>query len=41
VATSMTYATLKQDVQRYIERGFTAASDPLVYDQIPRLINAG
>jgi hypothetical protein len=40
MATSMTFATLKQDVQRYIERGFTAASDPLVYDQIPRLINA-
>jgi hypothetical protein len=35
----MTFATLKQDVQRYLERGATLASDPIVYEQIPRLIN--
>lgn len=40
MAEGMTFETLKQDVRRYIERGFTAASDPLVYEQIPRLINA-
>lgn len=39
MATTMTFATLKQDVQRYLERGATYASDPIVYDQIPRLIN--
>lgn len=37
--TTMTFATLKQDVQRYLERGATLASDPIVYEQIPRLIN--
>jgi hypothetical protein len=35
----MTFDTLKQDVQRYLERGATYASDPVVYEQIPRLIN--
>ena len=39
MATTMTFETLKQDVQRYLERGSTYASDPIVYDQIPRLIN--
>lgn len=39
MATTMTFATLKQDVQRYLERGATLASDPIVYEQIPRLIN--
>ena len=39
MATTMTFATLKQDVQRYLERGATLASDPVVYEQIPRLIN--
>lgn len=37
--TAMTFATLKQDVQRYLERGATLASDPVVFEQIPRLIN--
>ncbi len=37
--TSMTYTTLKGDMQRYLERGSTLASDPTVYEQIPRLIN--
>lgn len=39
MATTMTFATLKEDVQRYLERGATLASDPVVYEQIPRLIN--
>jgi len=39
MATTMTFSTLKQDVQRYLERGNTLASDPIVFEQIPRLIN--
>lgn len=39
MATTMTFDTLKQDVQRYLERGATLASDPIVHEQIPRLIN--
>ena len=39
MATTMTFETLKQDVRRYLERGATYASDPVVYEQIPRLIN--
>jgi len=39
MATTMTFETLKEDVQRYLERGSTLASDPVVYEQIPRLIN--
>jgi len=39
MATAMTFTTLKQDVQRYLERGSTLASDPIVFEQIPRLIN--
>jgi hypothetical protein len=39
MATSMTFTTLQQDVRRYLERGATYASDPVVYEQIPRLIN--
>lgn len=39
MATTMTFTTLKQDVQRYLERGATLASDPVVFEQIPRLIN--
>lgn len=35
----MTFTTLQQDVQRYLERGNTLASDPIVFEQIPRLIN--
>lgn len=37
--TTMTFLTLKQDVERYLERGSSLASDPIVYEQIPRLIN--
>lgn len=39
MATSTTFATLKQDVQRYLERGGSMATDPIVNEQIPRLIN--
>ena len=39
MATTMTFETLKQDMQRYLERGSTYAADQVVYEQIPRLIN--
>ena len=39
MAQTMTFTTLQQDVRRYLERGSTYASDPVVYEQIPRLIN--
>jgi hypothetical protein len=35
----MTFNSLLQDLRNYIERGYTAASDPTVYEQLPRLIN--
>jgi len=35
----MTFTTLQEDIRRYLERGATYASDPVVYEQIPRLIN--
>lgn len=35
---SMTYDSLLDDVRRYLERGFTAESDQIVYEQLPRLI---
>lgn len=38
-ATYMTYSSLNEDVKRYIERGASLASDPTVYEQIPKLIN--
>jgi hypothetical protein len=34
----MTYSSLLVDARRYLERGFTVESDPLVYEQLPRLI---
>lgn len=39
MATTMTYDTLKQDVQRYLSRGGTLSADPIVFEQLPRLIN--
>ena len=39
MATTTTFTTLKEDIRRYLERGFTLASDQVVYEQIPRLIN--
>lgn len=38
---TMTYSSLLVDVRRYLERGFTAESDQIVYDQLPRLITLG
>jgi hypothetical protein len=35
---SMTYSSLLEDLRRYLERGFTEESDPLVFEQLPRLI---
>lgn len=35
---TMTYSSLLEDARRYLERGFTAESDPLVYEQLPRLV---
>ena len=39
MAYTMTFNTLQDDLRRYLERGFTANSDPYVYAQLPRLIN--
>jgi len=36
---TMTFTTLRQDVERYLERGASYVADPIVYEQIPRLIN--
>jgi hypothetical protein len=38
---SMTYDSLLEDVRRYLERGFTAESDGIVYEQLPRLVTLG
>ena len=38
---SMTYDSLLVDLRRYLERGFTAESDAIVYEQLPRLITLG
>lgn len=38
---TMTYDSLLVDVRRYLERGFTAESDQIVYDQLPRLVTLG
>ena len=39
MATTTTFASLQTDLRRYLERGFTLASDEIVYEQLPRLIN--
>lgn len=39
MAYVVSYTSLQEDIRRYIERGFTAESDPIVFEQIPRLIN--
>lgn len=36
---SMTFATLQDDVKRYLERGSSAAQDPVFIAQLPSLIN--
>jgi hypothetical protein len=35
---AMTFTSLLEDARRYLERGFTAESDPIVFEQLPRLI---
>ena len=39
MATTTTFTTLKEDVQRYLERGSTMGTDPIIVEQLPRLIN--
>ena len=34
----MTYSSLLVDLRRYLERGFTEQSDPIVFEQLPRLV---
>lgn len=34
----MTYASLLTDLRAYLERGFTEASDPVVFQQLPKLV---
>ena len=36
---TMSFNSLQEDLRRYLERGFTAETDPIVYEQLPRLIN--
>jgi hypothetical protein len=38
MSTAMTYTSLQEDLRKYLERGMTLASDPIVFEQIPRLI---
>lgn len=40
MATTVNYTSLVKDVQNYLERGGSDLTDPTVYAQIPRLINA-
>lgn len=37
--TNMTFDTLIQDMQNYLERGGSLATDPTVFQQLPRLVN--
>lgn len=39
MSTATTFTTLKQDIPRYLERGDSMATDPVVFEQLPRLIN--
>ena len=34
--TAMTYSSLLNDLRAYLERGATLATDPTVYEQLPR-----
>lgn len=38
MAYTMTYTSLLEDVRRYLERGFSEDTDPLVYEQLPHLV---
>lgn len=39
MAEAMTFTSLQEDMQRYLERGGSVTADPVVFEQIPRLIN--
>ena len=39
MAYTMTYTSLLEDVRRYLERGFSEETDPLVFEQLPHLVN--
>jgi hypothetical protein len=39
MSISMTFTSLKSDLQDYLERGFSASGDSLVYAHIPQFIN--
>lgn len=39
MASVMTFTSLKDDMRKYLERGSSSVTDPLVYDQLPALIN--
>jgi hypothetical protein len=39
MATTTTFTTLQADVRRYLERGDSYGTDPVVFEQIPRAIN--
>ena len=38
---AQTFTGLQADLRRYLERGWTAASDPDLFTQLPKLINLG
>lgn len=38
MAYAMNFTSLLEDLRRYLERGFTEQSDPIVFEQLPRLI---
>lgn len=40
MATNVTFTSLISDLQTYLERGGSATTDPTVYNQLPRLVNA-
>jgi hypothetical protein len=40
MATNVTFSSLISDLQSYLERGGSQLTDPTVYNQFPRLINA-
>lgn len=39
MTASVTYTSLLGDIRAYLDRGQTLASDPVVYAQLPRLVN--
>ena len=38
MAYTMTYTSPLEDVRRYLERGFSEESDPIVFEQLPHLV---